>query len=89
MAQSSVCCTFSQNLLFGAKDELAGATPTSGNKTLVVLFAPTPAASVAPPIVFALSSVVQYLENDFQRIFRIILDSKPFAPPWAPALALQ
>ena len=85
MAWSSAHCTFPQNLPFGGKDELANAIPTKGNNTSAISRDSTPI--VAPPVVFALSSVAQYSKNNPQQIFRTVLDSRPFAFPLAPVPA--
>ena len=45
--------------------------------------------TIAPPVVSALSSVAQYLEDDLQRIFKTILDFRRPAPLLALSLALQ
>ena len=63
----------------------AGAASTKGNNTSTMLCASTPA--VAPPIVFALSSMTQYSMDDLQRIFKTVLDFKLLAPPLALAPA--
>ena len=94
MAQSSACRSPCQNPHDG-KDELAGGTPTEGSDRRT----PAPAASRAPtpavaPVIAPLaafgsadSSVVRYSEDDLQRIFRTVLDSKPLAPVLAPVIA--
>ena len=94
MARSSARRSPRQNPHDG-KDELAGGTPTEGSDRRT----PAPAASRAPtpavaPIVAPLaasgpadSSVIRYSEDDFQRILRIVLDSRPFASVLAPAAA--
>ena len=94
MAQSSACHSSRQNSHDG-KDELAGGTPTKRNNRCTpdpaALRAPTPAVAlvVAPLAVSgsANSSVVRYLEDDFQPILRIVLDSRSPAPVPAPAAA--
>ena len=86
MAQSSTCRTFSQNLLFDDKNKLSGAAPTKGNNISAVSRALTPAATLS--VVFALFFVAHYLEDDFQWIFRTILNSRPPTIPLAPASAL-
>ena len=92
MARSSARRSPCQNLHNG-KDELAGGTSTKGSNHRT----PAPAASRAPtpavaPVVAPLaasgpadSSVVRYSEDDFQRILRIVLDSRPLAPVPTPA----
>ena len=94
MAQSSARCSPCQNPHDG-KDELAAGTSTKGSDRytpgLAATSAPTPAVVpvVAP---FATSgstdfSVVRYWEDDLQRIFRTVLDSRPPAPVPAPVAA--
>ena len=83
MAQSFAYHIFPQIPPFSGKDKLAGTALTKNNNTLVILHTLTPAT--APPVVFALSSVAQYLENDLQRIFQTVLDFGPLVP--LPALA--
>ena len=92
MARSSARRSPRQNPHDG-EDELAGGTPTEGSDRRT----PAPAASRAPtpavaPVIAPLaasglanSSVVRYLEDDLQRILRIVLDSRPFTPVPAPA----
>ena len=63
MARSSAHRTLLQNLFFGGKDELAGAFSTKDNNISAVSFALTFTAAL--PIVFALSFIAQYLEDDF------------------------
>ena len=94
MARSSARRSPCQNLHDG-KDELAGGTPTKGSDRRT----PTPAATRAPtpvavPIVAWLaisgsadSSVVRYLEDNLQRIFKTVLDSRPPAPIPTPVVA--
>ena len=77
MAWLSACRTPSQNLPLGGKDKLAGAAFTKGNNISVVSRARTP--TVAPSVVAALFSIARYLEDDLQRIFRTVLDSKLLA----------
>ena len=94
IAQSSACCSPCQNLHNG-KNELAGRTPTKGSNcrtpTSATTHAPTSAVSpVVAPLVAsrsANSSMVRYLEDDFQRIFRTILDFRSLAPVFAPVVA--
>ena len=64
MAQSFACHTSSQNLFFGAKNKLAGTALTKGNNIPIMSRAPTPTTLVVLQVVFALSSVVQYLKDD-------------------------
>ena len=93
MAQSSARCSPCQNLHNG-KDELAGKTPTKSNNRCTpapaAIYASTPAvALVVAPLVAsssANSSVVGYLKDDLQQIFRTVLDFKPLAP--VPALVV-
>ena len=94
MAQSSACCSPRQNCHDG-KDRLAGGTSTEENDCWTAVpaasRAPTPAvASNVAPIATsgsANSSVVKYLKDDFQRIFRIVLESRLVASILAPATA--
>ena len=98
MAQSSACCSPWQNP-HNSKNELAGGTPTKGSNR----WTPAPAATRAPtptiaPVVAPLiasgsnnSSVVIYLEDDFQQIVRTILKAKTLlllAPAPVPALVV-
>ena len=87
MAQSSARRIPSQIFFLGGKDKLTGAALTKDNNTPVVLYAPTLAA--APSVVFALSSIDQYLEDDLQRILRTVLDFRPLASLLTPAPASQ
>ena len=87
MAWSSACRTFFQNLFFGGKDKLVGAAPFKGNNTCTMLCTPTPTASVALPVVFALSFIVRYLEDDLQPIFNTVLEFRPCVSPLTFALA--
>ena len=78
MAQFSTRRALSQNFsLAGGKNKLAGATPIEGNNTSTILYAFTLANAIAPPIIFALSSITLYSEDDFQQIFRTVLDFRP------------
>ena len=77
MARFPACRSLPQNPHLGAKEKLAGATPTKGNNTPAVSSTPTPA--IAPLVISALSSLAQYLQDDFQQIFRTILDFRLFA----------
>ena len=94
MAQSSARCSPCQNPHDG-KDKLAGGNPTAGSDrhtpAPVALRAFTPAvAPVVAPLAAsgsADSSVVRYLEDDLQRIFRIVLDFKLPATVPAPVIA--
>ena len=63
MAQSFAHRTPSQNPPLGGKNKLNGTALTKGNDMPAVSRAPTPAATL--PVVSALSSIVQYLEDDF------------------------
>ena len=65
MTQSFACHIPSQNLLLGRKDELANIAPTKSNNTSTISHTITSAAPIAPPVVFALFFVAQYLENNF------------------------
>ena len=69
-----LACRSLQNLLLDGKDKLAGAAPTEGNNTPAVLRAPTHAPVIAPLIHFGSSSMPKYSKNDFQRIFKNVLD---------------
>ena len=84
MARSSAHRNSRQNPHNG-KDKLAGGTlPKDSDRR-----APTPTATYAPtPVVVpvvallatsgsAYSSVIRYLEDDFQQILRTVLDSRP------------
>ena len=94
MVWSSACCSLCQNS-HNSKDELAGGTSTKGSKrrtpSPAATYAPTPAAVpvVAPLDVSgsADSSVVRYSEDDLQRIFRTVVDSRLLAPVPAPVVA--
>ena len=94
MARSSACCSPRQNPHDG-KDKLAGRTPTKGSNHCTPAPAATHAStSAAAPVVSPLatsgsanSSVVRYLKDDFQRIFRIVLDFRLLAPVPAPVIA--
>ena len=94
MAWSSAHCSSCQNLHDG-KEKLAGGTPTEGSNHCTLaptaIRAPTPAAAlVVAPLAAsssANSSVVRYLEDDLQRIFRTILNCKPPVPVPAPVVA--
>ena len=96
MAWSSARRSLCQNPHDG-KNELGGGTPTKGSNrhTLAptATRAPTPVAALVIALLaasgFADSSVVRYLEDDLQRILRIVLDSRPLAPVPAPAAALH
>ena len=65
MTRFSACHTLSQNFFLGGKDKLAGAALTEDNNTTTVSRAPTLAAAVVLPVVFAFSFMAQYLEDDF------------------------
>ena len=94
MARSSARRNPRQNPHDG-KDELASGNPTKESNRRT----PAPAASraptpVVPPVVATLAasgsanfSVFKYSEDDFQRIFRTVLDSRPLASVPAPAAA--
>ena len=96
MARSSACRSPRQNPHDG-EDKLAGGTPTEGSNRRT----PAPATSRAPtpavaPLVAPLaasspadSSVVRLLEDDLQRILRIVLDFRLFALVPAPAATLH
>ena len=83
MAQSSARCSPRQNPHDG-KDELARGTPTNGSNRCIQVSAATRDATAAAVSVIALlatsgfadSSVVRYLEDELQRIFRTVLDSR-------------
>ena len=64
IAQSPTCCTPPQNLLLGNKDKLTNVALIKRNNIPVILYSPTLAAVIAPPVVFALFSIAQYSEND-------------------------
>ena len=64
MARSSAYRTRPQNSPYGNKDKLVVAALTKGNNTPAVPRAPIPA--IAPPVVFALSSMARYSKNDLQ-----------------------
>ena len=81
MARSSACRTLSQNPSLSGKDKLAGAAPTKSNNISGVSYALTPA--IALSVFFILSSMAQYLEDDLQRIFKTVLDSRTPAFPLA------
>ena len=66
MAQFSACRTFSQNLFFGGKNKLIGATPIKGKNTPSMLYALTLATALAPAVISALFFMTKYLENDLQ-----------------------
>ena len=94
MARYSACCNPRQNPHNG-KDKLVGGTPTKGSNRCtpapVATRAPTPAAA---PVVVSLAAsasanffVVKYSEDDLQRIFRTVLDSRPSASILAPVVA--
>ena len=85
MAWSSACQTFSQNLFLGGKNKLAGAAFIKSNNISAVSDAPIPAPAIALSISSAPSSVVKYLEDDFQKILRTVLDFRPLVI--LPALA--
>ena len=95
IAQSSACCSLTQNLFFDGEDELAGGTPTEGSNRCtfapVATYAFTPAvALVIAPLATsgsANSSVVRYAEDDLLRILRTVLDSRPLALVSAPVVA--
>ena len=87
MARFFACRTFSQNFLFGGKDQLAGAALNKDNNTPAMSHAATPAT--IPPVFSALSSAAQYLENDFQRILMTVFDFRTPAFFWTPAPAPQ
>ena len=87
MARSSTCCTPPQNLFFGGEDELATAASTKGNNTPAMSHALI--LATAPPVISAFFSMAQYLEDDFQRIVKTVLDSRPLVCPSAPAPAPQ
>ena len=93
MAWSSACCSPCQNPHNG-KDKHDGRTPTKGSDCRTP--APTATRALTPaaaPVVASLaasgsadSSVVRYLEDDLQWIFRTVLDFRPPAP--VPALVV-
>ena len=95
MAQSFACCSPCQNLHDG-KDELAGGIPIKDSDRWTPVpaatraFTPAVALVVTRFIAFgsANSSVVRYLEDDLQQIFRTILDSRSPAPVSAPVVAV-
>ena len=81
-------CTLLQNPPLCGKNELAVAALMKSNNTPTVSRSPTPAAAVAPPIVFALFSVTQYLEANLQQIFKAGLGFRPsslFSAPIPPS----
>ena len=78
MAPSFACHTPSQNLHVGGKDKLASAAFNKINNTPIVPRAPIPA--VAPLLVSALFSMTWYLEDNLQRILKIVLDFRLLAP---------
>ena len=94
MARSSARYSPCQNP-YNGENELVGGTPTEGSDrrtpALATSRAPTPAVApfVAPLAASgsADSSVVRYLEDDLQRILKIVLDSRPLAPVPAPIVA--
>ena len=87
MARSSAHCSPRQNLYDG-EDELAGGTSSKGSNrctpALAAIRASTPA--IAPEVALLVASgsansfVVKYSNDDVQRIFRTVLDSRPPAP---------
>ena len=84
MAWSSACRIYSQNLLVGSKDKLAGNASSKGNNTSAVLRAFISAIFLAPPVISALFSIAQYLKDDFQQILRTVLDFQLPVSPSAP-----
>ena len=68
---------------------LAGIALTKDNNTPIVLHALTPITTIIPLVVFALSSVAQYLKDNLQRIFRTILNFKLLVLPPTLAPAFQ
>ena len=87
MAWSSACGTFPQNLSLGGKDKFAGAAPIEDKTILTISLALIPA--IAPPIISALFSIIQYSKDDFLQIFKTVLDSRPPTLPPTPTWALQ
>ena len=94
IVQSSAHCSPCQNFHNG-KDELADGIPTeSSNRctpTPAATRAPTPAlAPVVAPLVVSGSanfSVIEYLKDDLQRIFKTVLDFESLAPVPTPIVA--
>ena len=87
MAWSSAQRIPSQNFLLVGKNEFASATFIKSNNSPTVSRALTSTAAL--PVIFASFFMVQYLKNDFQQIFRTILDFRPLAPPLALVPAVQ
>ena len=91
MAQSSAHRSSHQNS-HDNQDELASGTATGGSdrctpaRAATQLLIPAIAPIVAPLVASgsADSSVVRYLEDDFQRIFKTVLDFRPLALVPAP-----
>ena len=75
-----------QNLSLSVKNKLASAAPNKGNTTPAVSCASTFIAVLL--VISALSFVAQYLKDDFQWIFKTVLDFRPIISPPAPTLAL-
>ena len=86
MAWSSICRTLTQILSYSGKDKLTSSTLTERNNISAVLYVLTLTNFIAPPVIFALSSLVRYLEDDFQRILKNVLDFR--LPTLLLALAL-
>ena len=87
MPPSSARRTSFQNLSLSGKDKLIGATLTNGNNTPATSHDPNP--TVALLVVSALTFVAQYLEDNLQQIFKIVIDSRSFVLPPALVPALQ
>ena len=68
MAQFSARRTLSLNFSLDGKDKFAGAAPTEGNNTPIILYASTFALAIA--FATALSSMARYLKDDFSRSLR-------------------
>ena len=80
IAQSFVCCTYSQNLPHDGKEKFPGAAPAEGNNNSAMLFALTWAAVIAPVVDYILLPVTWYSKNDLQLIVGIVLNFRLFAP---------
>ena len=94
MDRSSACRNPCRNS-YKDKDKLASKTPTKGSNCYTPAFAatrappPIVAPVVSPFVAFGSADpfVVRYQEDDLQRIFKTVLDSRPSVLVLAPVVA--